>query len=139
MLKCGSLGWWTIVALGLVVFLGRRPRLDRCISVPRRARPGLILDQPTASSVSGGPYGTTWSDALDAHFEGTPGNVTISGSIAAASFITFNVDGYTLSGGTINLTGAGGMVTTDSGTDAISSVLTGTGGLTKLGTGMLLS
>ena len=49
--------------------------------------------------------------------------------------ITFSTDGYDLSGGTLNLTGTGGVITTGSGSDTISSNLTGNVGLTKLGAG----
>ena len=90
------------------------------------------------SSTSGGPYGSLWADSSDAYFEGTAGTVNVSGGINAVNSLNFNTDGYTLNGGTINLTGPGGLITTGTGTDTIGSLLTGSVGLTKLGAGMLV-
>ena len=87
---------------------------------------------------SGGPYNTAkWSNACDARFEGTAGTVSVSGTIDCVNSITFTTDGYTLTGGVINLTGIGGKITTGAGTDTISSRITGSAGLTKLGSGTL--
>ena len=101
-----------------------------------------VLNWSASSGGLGGTYtnytDSYWIDGCNAYFEGTPGAVTVSGSIAAVNSITFTADGYTLNGGTINLTGAGGNITTGSGIDTISSVLTGNVGLTKLGSGMLV-
>jgi fibronectin-binding autotransporter adhesin len=90
------------------------------------------------SSVSGGPYTSFWSDGSSAQFEGVAGNVNVLGTIASVNSITFAVDGYSFSGGTINLSGAGGNITTGAGTDTIGSTLGGAVGLTKLGTGTLV-
>ena len=87
---------------------------------------------------TGGPYDQVWASASDAHFEGTAGAVTVDASgIASVNSITFDVDGYTLSGGPITMTGAGGNVTTGAGSDTISSVIAGSVGLTKAGAGTL--
>ena len=85
---------------------------------------------------SGGPYNTAyWSDTSDAYFTGTAATVTVTGTINSVNSITFNKTNYTLSGGTINLTGAGGSITTLSTyNDTISSTITGSVGLTKGGT-----
>ena len=69
-------------------------------------------------------------------FRATAGVVNV-GSVSADS-ITFAIDGYTLQGGTIGLTGAG-SITTGGGTDTISSVLEGSAGLTKAGAGTLIA
>ena len=90
------------------------------------------------SSVSGGPYTSLWASGSDAVFEGTAGNVAVSGTVSSVNSITFGVDGYTLGGsGTITMTGTGGDITTGSGTDTIGAILAGSVGLTKLGTGTL--
>ncbi len=65
----------------------------------------------------------------------------MSGTVTAGNGIIFTADGYTLSGGTINLAGATPAINTISvstGTAAIASPLTGTNGLTKAGNGTLL-
>jgi len=96
---------------------------------------GATVDWGTRS---GGPYTTAWSGGSDAHFQGTAGNVTVSGSIASVNSLNFDVSGYTLSGGSINLTGSGGTVSVLSGGIAtINSVLTGSVGPTKTGAGTL--
>ncbi len=91
------------------------------------------------TSGTGATYNQAWGYGgnYDANFTGTPGTVAVSGTISSVNSITFRTDGYTLSGGTINLTGTGGDVTTGSGSDSISSNLTGSVGLTKLGSGTL--
>ena len=90
------------------------------------------------STVSGGPYSQFWTDGSDAYFEGTAGVVSVQNTIASVNSLNFSVDGYTLSGGSITLTGAGGNITTGTGTDVISSQLGGAVGLTKLGSGTLI-
>ena len=75
-------------------------------------------------------------------FGGTAGTVTVSGTVTVPAGMNFSTSGYTLSGGTINLSGtsaAANTLTIDGGssTASISSVLTGTNGLTKAGTGTL--
>ncbi|MCX5653742.1 MAG: autotransporter-associated beta strand repeat-containing protein [Planctomycetota bacterium] len=102
---------------------------------------GSWIDDGTTTNwgtSSGGPYhASAWVAASDAVFEGTAGAVTVSGTIASVKSITFATDGYTLSSGTITMTGAGGNITTGAGTDTIGSVLVGTVGLTQLGAGTL--
>ena len=48
----------------------------------------------------------------DAFFEGTAGTVTVSGTISSVNSLHFNVDGYTLNGGAITLTGSSGSIST---------------------------
>ena len=88
------------------------------------------------STTTGGTYNNLWVTGSDAHFEGTAGTVNVSGTIASVNSITFAVDGYTLSGGAITMTGAN--ITTGAGTDTIASALMGTAGLTKAGAGTLI-
>ena len=87
---------------------------------------------------SGGPYNTTFNAGDDAVFEGTAGTVTVS-SPNKPNSITFNVTGYTLSGGTITFNADPCTFTLGSDISAtISSVLAGsTLGLTKAGAGTL--
>jgi hypothetical protein len=85
-----------------------------------------------------------WADANDAVFgggtSGTAGAVTVTGTVAP-THLTFNqpfAGNYTLSGGTINITGGGGI--TDNGTAGntiVSSALTGTASLNKMAGGTL--
>ena len=67
-------------------------------------------------------------------FEGTAGTVTVDAPNNPNS-ITFTVTGYTLSSGTLTLNGAGIAVNT--GTATIGSVVAGSVGLTKTGSGTL--
>ena len=88
---------------------------------------------------SGGPYNTTFNSGDDAVFEGTAGTVTVS-SPNNPNSITFNVSGYTLSGGTITFNANPFTITIGSTNSAtISSVLADFGlGLAKAGTGKLM-
>ncbi|MEI6121302.1 MAG: autotransporter-associated beta strand repeat-containing protein, partial [Opitutae bacterium] len=75
-------------------------------------------------------------------FGGIAGTVAVSGTVTVPAGMNFTTTGYTLSGGTINLSGttpAANTITIDgtSSTASISSVLTGTNGLIKAGTGSL--
>ncbi len=89
------------------------------------------------ASHSLGPYIAPWYNGANAYFEGIAGIVNVGETINSVNSITFNVDGYTLGGSMITLTGAGGNITTGAGTDSIESPLGGSVGLTKLGSGIL--
>jgi len=78
---------------------------------------------------------TAWTNGSDGVFGGTAGTVSVSGTVGAAS-LTFNTPGYSLTGGTISLTGTP-TIATGSNAISISSVLAGTNGLAKSGTGSL--
>ena len=84
------------------------------------------------SATSGGTYNRTWNAGADAIFEGTPGTVTVpSAGVGSVNSITFNTDGYTLTGtGAITLTG-NGSITTGPGTNTINCPLAGSAGLTR--------
>ena len=70
-------------------------------------------------------------------FGGTSGTVSVSGSIAAGG-LDFRTSDYSLTGGTLTLGGAAPTITVGSGALAtIRSTLTGTGGVTKAGDGVL--
>lgn len=87
-------------------------------------------------TVSGGPYTTgTWSNspADTAIFEGTAGTVTIGTTVTAAG-LTFSVPGYTVTGGTLTLSGSNVNTTADA---TIASRLSGSVGLRKTGAGTL--
>ncbi len=80
---------------------------------------------------------------LTANFGGSAptSSVTVSGEVEAGAGLAFTADGYTFSGGTINLVGAtiaDNVVSVSAGSAAIASPLKGTAGLTKSGTGKLL-
>jgi fibronectin-binding autotransporter adhesin len=93
---------------------------------------------PSGDGVSG-PYSAWNNGALDsAVFGGTAGTVTLGAPISAGG-LTFETTGYMLNGGTLTLGGAAPSVTTSPGVTAtINSILAGTGGLTKAGTGALV-
>ncbi len=81
--------------------------------------------------------GTAWrNDPRDhAVFEGTGGTVTLAEPVTAGA-ITFNAPGYTMTGGTLTLTESATVTTND--VDArIESVIDGSDGLTKAGSGIL--
>ena len=102
--------------------------------------PGTWDDGATSNwgAAPGGPYASPWAGGSDAHFEGDANTVTVDAAgIASVNAITFDVDGYTIGGGTITLTGAGGVITTGAGTDIIISTIAGAVGLTKTGAGTL--
>ena len=116
---------------------------------------------PTGTVVGGdgtwklGP--TNWSDAAGATsgawagggaiFMGAPGTVTIdnSGGAVTASGLQFAVDGYSIGGDVLTLTGAAPTIRVGDGTSAggndtatIASVIAGSGGLTKTDLGALV-
>jgi autotransporter-associated beta strand protein len=84
-----------------------------------------------------GNFGTTYNNNIGntVTFSGTSGDVTVSGTVVTGS-LAFTSGGYALNSG--NVTVALGSITTDTGTTTINSVLDGTAGLTKAGTGSLV-
>ncbi len=94
-------------------------------------------------SPDGGTSVGTWDPARRAVFGAAGGTVTVQGAgISAASGLEFTADGYTVTGGTLNLTGGSATANTLSvGTGAtatISSRIQTTAGLTKAGPGRLV-
>ncbi|WP_244755950.1 autotransporter-associated beta strand repeat-containing protein [Pseudoxanthomonas helianthi] len=94
---------------------------------------------PNNDGVSG-PF-SAWNNAAldDAFFGGTAGTVTLGGPVTVHN-ISFTSNGYTLTGGTLNLSGLNPTIDSGSGavTQTISSVINSTSGLTKTGTGTLV-
>ncbi|MDY0164987.1 MAG: autotransporter-associated beta strand repeat-containing protein [Thermoguttaceae bacterium] len=85
---------------------------------------------------SEGPYNATaWIGGANGCFKGTAGEVAVSGTIGSVNSILFDVAGYTLTGGTITLTGNAAIGGDNDA--AISSALIGSSGLTKTGDGTL--
>jgi hypothetical protein len=84
-----------------------------------------------------GNFATTYNNNIGntVTFSGTSGDVTVSGAVVTGS-LAFTTGGYALNSG--NVTVALGGITTDTGTTTINSVLDGTAGLTKAGTGLLV-
>jgi autotransporter-associated beta strand protein len=71
-------------------------------------------------------------------FGGAAGTVTIDAGGVAANALTFETTGYEVTGGTLTLNGTTPTVTTNTGVDAtISSVIAGSAGLVKAGSGTL--
>lgn len=91
----------------------------------------------TAGDGVSGPY-TIWNNATldNAIFNGTAGTVTLGGLISLHN-LTFNVGGYALDAGTLQLAGTAPTITTNAGNTTIDSVIAGTAGLTKAGTAAL--
>lgn len=77
----------------------------------------------------------TWSDGSDAFFRGTAGVVTVTGTRAIGG-LSNDVAGYTLSGGTLSLSGAATPFSLPSAM-TISSIISGSGGILKTGAGNL--
>lgn len=95
----------------------------------------LAWDNATANwgAASGGPYDSVWTNG-DAVFEGTAGTVNLD--TVSANSLMFGVGGYTLTNGALTLTGP--LIVANSGA-TIASVISGTAGLTKGGTGGTLT
>ena len=104
---------------------------------------GPAWDQGTTgnwATSSGGTYNQFWDAWNTATFEGVGGVVSVGGQVDANG-ITFNVDGYTLAGGTIR-TGSpvgGPLITVNASSATINSAITNTGGgVIKAGSGVLV-
>jgi len=67
----------------------------------------------------------------------TAGTVAVSGTVAPAN-IRFEITGYSLTGGTINLTAAAPTITVNTGTATIESTISGSNGVSKAGVGTLV-
>lgn len=75
----------------------------------------------------------------DAVFSNTSGVVVLDSAGITANDLSFSTNGYTLQGGNLTLNGATPTITASSGATAvISSVLAGSAGLTKSGSGTLV-
>ena len=91
-----ALGFTHIATAGSLYYSGTNTIWDN----------GTTTDWATSPA---GPYTSPWQGGSDAHFQGTAGSVTVSGSIAAVNSLDFDTSGYTLNGGSINLTGGGSI------------------------------
>jgi autotransporter-associated beta strand protein len=81
--------------------------------------------------------GTVWTNNNDAVFGATGiGTVTIASGGVSSNSLTFNNPGYTISGGTLELTGAADI--TANADAVITSTIAGSKGLTKDGAGTLI-
>lgn len=90
-------------------------------------------------TVTGGPYtASTFATGSDAIFQGVAGTVTVGTGPAPnnPNSLTFTVTGYTLNSNTLTLGGA--SINTNVNTATISSIIAGSAGLTKSGTGTLI-
>ena len=83
------------------------------------------------------PNTTAYTAAFGA---GTVGTYAVTVGTVNAGAITFNQSGYTLSGGTINVPNTGFTLTTNGGTDTVTSALVGASSpqITKTGSGTLV-
>ena len=90
------------------------------------------------ASNTGGSYVGPWTSGNDAVFEGTAGTVSIAAAGATAHNLTFNTTGYLIRNNTLTLNGTTPTISLGSGTNAtVSSVITGSAGLTKADAGTL--
>src|SRR5688572_26161934 len=94
---------------------------------------------PNGDGVSG-PFSPWNNGALDdAFFGGTAGTVTLGTGITVHN-LTFEANGYTITGNTLTLGGVTPTISTNVGIGAtINSIIAGTAGLTKAGTGGTLT
>jgi autotransporter-associated beta strand protein len=75
----------------------------------------------------------------DAVFAGSPGTISIANGGITANDIAFNTTGYSIQGQTITLNGSSPSITTAGGViSEISSMIAGSAGLAKAGTGTLI-
>jgi len=121
-------------------------------------RPFAIWDSNSNTSGIGGvgtwtSSGSTWATSAvgtstaaqtstaQLVFQGAGGNVNVSGTVSPANGLRFATNGYSISGGTIQMSGANAAsnsVEVGTGVTAlISSTLTGTNGMSKTGAGTL--
>ncbi|HEY5807044.1 MAG TPA: autotransporter-associated beta strand repeat-containing protein, partial [Povalibacter sp.] len=92
----------------------------------------------TAPRWFNGTYQAWNNSALsDAVFSSTAGTVTLGTPITVHN-LTFNTTGYVLSGGTLTLGGVNPTITTNATTTTINSVIAGSAGLIKAGSGTLV-
>jgi len=94
-------------------------------------------------TAGGGTTGATQATSGALIFDTPSINPTVSGTVTVAAGLTFGANGINISSGTINLSGASPAtnaitVSNLSDTATLSSALTGTQGLTKLGNGKLV-
>jgi fibronectin-binding autotransporter adhesin len=101
--------------------------------------PGTWNTTVSTTNWFNGTTNINWpTSGTGATFSGSAGTVTVSGSVAASS-LTFTTRNYTLTGGTINLTGTStptitlATATATSPTATIASILTGSQGLRLVG------
>jgi outer membrane autotransporter protein len=91
----------------------------------------------TTANWFNGSTATPWSAGSTASFGGTAGTVTVNGT-AAVGGATFNSTGYTITGGTLALSGAAATFTSNAGVSAtVNSPITGSAALKKSGAGTL--
>ncbi|MBB3594213.1 outer membrane autotransporter protein [Rhizobium sp. BK529] len=84
-----------------------------------------------------GSVAVPWASGGTAIFGGTPGTVAVNGTVSVGG-VTFDSSGYTITGGTLALTGATPTITTNAGVSAtISSAISGSATLVKSGAGAL--
>lgn len=84
-----------------------------------------------------GSTAVPWASGGTAVFSGSAGTVTVNGTVAVGG-ATFNADGYTITGGTLALSGATPTITTNAGVSAtINSAISGSATLVKSGAGTL--
>jgi fibronectin-binding autotransporter adhesin len=91
------------------------------------------------STTTGGPVDYTWTNSgLEiANFGNSAGTVTLGTGITTFG-VNFSVSGYTITGNTLTLAGAGGVIDTGAFDATVNSIIAGGVGLTKNGTGTLI-
>ncbi|VVD70990.1 autotransporter outer membrane beta-barrel domain-containing protein [Pandoraea fibrosis] len=91
----------------------------------------------TTANWFNGSTAVPWAGGSTAIFGGTAGTVTANGTISVGG-ATFSTTGYTVTGGTLALTGTAPTITTNTGVSAtINSLITGSAPLVKTGGGTL--
>ncbi|MGF7055581.1 autotransporter-associated beta strand protein, partial [Bosea sp. OAE752] len=138
MLREGQCGWFfqAIPALLLSATISTSSDAQALRFGPGGAGGSGTWDNATANWFNGSTT-VPWASGAVALFGGTAGTVTASGTVAASG-ITFSTNGYTITGGTLALSGIAPVVTTNAGVSTtINSLLTGPSVLVKSGAGTL--
>ena len=92
--------------------------------------------------VGDGGFATPWSAESHAVFNGPGGTVTVDSAVTANAGLSFETNGYQVTGGTITLAGPAPLLNAvavaDSATARVDSAIAGTAGMVKTGNGRLV-
>jgi autotransporter-associated beta strand protein len=126
---------FTLPALVVLTAFAAAPAMATTLYWSGSAGTGTWTDSRW-SATSGSGYASAWTVGDDATFEGTGSTVSIaSGTSISAGSLSFTAASYWISGGSLNL--ASGIINATTGKTTIASVITGSNGLTKNGSGDL--
>ncbi len=138
MLRAGQCGWFSQAVPVLLLSASMSTSSDaQALRFGPSGAGGSGTWDNAAANWFDGSTAVPWASGAVALFGGTAGTVTASGTVAASG-ITFSTSGYTMTGGTLALSGIAPVVTTNAGVSTtINSLLTGPSVLVKSGAGTL--